>query len=88
MDFSPVRLGTRLATVRKTRRLLQSSNADEVKAKLPRHLQRAMELGSEKGASSWLSALPIEDHGFALHKSDFRDALCLRYNWQPSQLAT
>ena len=74
------------ATVRKTRRLLQSRNADEVKAKLPRHLQRAMELGSEKGASSWLSALPIEDHGFALHKSDFRDALCLRYNWQASQL--
>ena len=25
-------------------------------------------LSSEKGASSWLSVLPIEEHGFALHK--------------------
>ena len=30
---------------------------------------------SEKGALSWLSALPVEEHGFALHKGAFRDAL-------------
>ena len=35
----------------------------------------------EKGASSWLSAIPIEQHGFALHKTDFADALCLRSGW-------
>jgi len=35
-----------------------------------------------------LSALPIEEHGFALHKAAFRDALCLRYGWLPSGLAT
>ncbi len=45
-----------------------------------------MELGSEKGASSWLSALPIEEHGFALYKGTFRDALCMRYNYQPTHL--
>ena len=52
-------------------------------------VQRCVELSQEKGASVWLTALPIENHGFALHKSAFRDALCLRYNWplnnQPSQ---
>ena len=26
---------------------------------------------SEKSASSWLSALPVEEHGFALHKGAF-----------------
>ena len=31
----------------------------EVKARLPKHLQRATELGSEKGAHNWLTALPI-----------------------------
>ena len=41
-------------------------------------------LASEKGASSWLSVLPVEKHGFALHKSAFRDALCLWYGWLPS----
>ena len=41
---------------------------------------------SEKGASSWLSALPVEEHGFALHKGALRDALFLRYGWLPSGL--
>ena len=27
-------------------------------------------------------------HGFSLHKSAFRDALCLRYGWQPQLLPT
>jgi len=35
---------------------------------------------SEKGASSWLSTLPIAEHGFALLKGAFRDALCMRYD--------
>ncbi len=37
----------------------------------------SMDLASEKGASIWLSALPIQAHGFALTKSAFRDALQL-----------
>ena len=45
-----------------------------------------MELSSEKGASSWLSVLPINDHDFALHKGAFHDATCLRYNWHPPHL--
>ena len=49
-------------------------------------MKRALEVSKEKGASSWLSALPITEHGFALHKGAFRDALCLRYGWQPPLL--
>ena len=41
---------------------------------------------TEKGASSWLSTLPISEHGFALHKGAFRDALCLWYGWHPAHL--
>ena len=33
----------------------------------------------EKGASSWLSVLPMDDHGFSLHKGAFKDAICLCY---------
>ena len=25
---------------------------------------------------------PLEEHGFYLHKGEFRDALCLRYGWK------
>ena len=39
-----------------------------------------LELASEKGASSWLTALPIEEFGYLLNKQQFTDALCLRYN--------
>ena len=35
-----------------------------------------------KGASTWLSVLQIAQHGFDLHKSAFRDALCLGCGWQ------
>ena len=45
-----------------------------------------LETATEKGASSWLSTLPVSEHGFALHKGAFRDALCLRYGWRPSRL--
>ena len=40
-----------------------------------------MTIAKERGASSWLSARPVEEHGFALHKAAFRDAIALRYGW-------
>ena len=42
-----------------------------------------MELAGEKRASSWLSVVPVGEHNLDLHKSSFRDALCMRYGWQP-----
>ena len=44
-------------------------------------LHRSILLSSESGSSSWLMVLPLTEHGFALHKGAFRDALCLRYGW-------
>ena len=46
----------------------------------PQSLQRCFDQHCEKGLSSWLSALPIADHGFHLNKGEFCDALCLRYD--------
>ena len=43
-----------------------------------------MALAQESGFSSWLTALPVAEFGFTLHKSAFRDTLCLRYGWLPS----
>ena len=47
-----------------------------------------MTLAQEKGASSWLTTLPINEFGFALHKGAFRDALALRYGWLPLHAPT
>ena len=68
------------------RRQQEQVTADLLKSQLPTHLQRALAVSSEKGASSWLSVPPIAEHGFALHKGAFQDALCLRYGWHPSNL--
>ena len=43
-------------------------------------LNKTVQQAKQKGASSWLNALPIEDHGFTLTKGEFHDALALRYN--------
>ena len=51
-------------------------------------MRKDLKVSSEKGASSWLSALPVAEHGFALHKGAFRDALGLCYGWRPSGLPT
>ena len=51
-------------------------------------LQRAMDLASERGVSSWLTVLPLEEHHFVLHKQAFKDALALRYGWLPSMVPT
>ena len=62
-----------------------SSEFNEVYENLPVSLQRAIDLTTEKGSSTWLTALPLTEHGFALHKGAFHDALALRYGWPPSE---
>ena len=55
---------------------------------IPDTLQKSVELAFEKGASTWLTTLPIEEHGFSLHKQAFRNALCVCYGWTPTRLPT
>ena len=45
-------------------------------------LKQNLELAREKGSGSWLTALPIQNLGYALNKQEFRDGLCLRYGWK------
>ena len=69
-----------------SKRQAVEERATSVCDSLPSDLKCMISLLSEKGASPWLSALPVEEHGFALHKGAFRDALFLRYGWLPSGL--
>ncbi len=56
--------------------------ANEIRESLTPPMQLATDL------ASWLTALLLEEHGFALHKTAFRDAIALRYGWSPSQIPT
>ena len=74
--------------VRKLKRDQSKQDAERLKQSLSTSLQRSMDLTQEKGASTWLTTLPIREFGFNLHKGAFLDALALRYNWQPSRTPT
>ena len=50
-------------------------------------LKTAISLAREKGASSWAMARPLHEFGTVLHKRDFRDAVFLRYGWEPPGLS-
>ena len=48
-------------------------------------MQRSMQ-ASERGVSTWLTAIPMTKYGFQLNKQAFKDALCLRYDRMPERL--
>jgi hypothetical protein len=54
------------------RRRHEKTEANLIAERLPPNLQRAIEVSTEKGASTWLTALPLSDYGFNLHKGAFR----------------
>ena len=74
--------------VRTANRLQVKKEVVAVKMKLTKNQQRSMEHASERGASSWLTVIPMAKHGFNLQKQAFRDALALRYGWPPLNLPT
>ena len=51
-------------------------------------LFRAMDLESVSGSLSWLTTLPIEEHGFCLHKGAFVDVLVLLHGWANLNIAS
>ena len=64
--------------IRRDRRTKQDDIAAELQ--IPnKKLKRNMEFAKEKGSSIWLTTLPLEKHGFALSRSEFKDAIALRY---------
>jgi len=58
-----------------------SDKFDDTYKQLTNCLKKCVNIAREKGASSWLSALPIHKHGYALHKCGFIDAICFCYGW-------
>ena len=65
---------------------MTSSNKASLLEGATTSLKRSNELASEKGASNWLSVLPLQEYNFSLHKTAFHDAVALRYGWDPARL--
>ena len=87
MDISKIDKGQmrQLKNAMKTQKenKLQSKMTD-LKIEMNERDRRYFEGAQEKGASAWLSCLPIKDIGYSLNKREFRDAISLRYGWKIS----
>ncbi len=61
--------------------------AEDLSNRLPLDLQRAIKVSSEKGASTWLTTLPIADHAF-MHPSQGCIPRCRmsEIGWTPKRL--
>ena len=62
------------------------SRMESIDSTLPSDLLRSVNQSRDKGASSWLTAVPLVDQGLVLNKQEFRDSLRLRYNMPLSDL--
>jgi len=60
--------------------------AEALKPTLPPVQQLLIETAGEKGVSSWLTVAPLKAHNTVLNKSDFRDAICIRYGLEMQDL--
>ena len=74
-DGAMIRQADALRAGRKTQNESLQNQAKIVHDELGLQAQRSMTLAQEKGSSVWLTALPIDDHGFTFSKGDFRDGL-------------
>jgi len=79
---------------RHTKNRIQEKNAkcknfcDELLEEMTPESQQLIKGAMEKGASSWLSALPIKAIGYALNKQEFTDLICMRYGWKVKGIPT
>ena len=62
------------------------SRMESIDSTLPSDLLRSINQSRDKGASSWLTAVPLVDQGLVLNKQEFRDSLRLRYDLPLSDL--
>ena len=69
-----------ISEVKKRKEEHYKHQRETIMNEVPPSTQRQIELLSEKGASIWLSTLPLKACGYVLNKQEFFDALSLRYN--------
>ena len=74
--------------LRSEKEVILKAEFNEISAALDDKQKKLFECACEKGASSWLSALPLQKYGYVLNKQEMRDAICLRYGWHISETPT
>ena len=85
-DVQSTQLSLRSA-VQRSKSVVMTSTKNALLEQAPPSLKRALALALERGASNWFTVLPVQEHGYTLHKIAFHDAIALRYGWDPVRLS-
>jgi hypothetical protein len=72
--------------IRKAREEAHQEKLDHLRTQMTRAQLRANDIAQMKGASAWLTSLPLEEENFVLNKREFFDALAIRYQWEMKRL--
>ena len=67
--------------ISKANAMRQNEKQKSLMLSLPTDQQKLLKLNQQKGASAWLTSLPLEEHGFHLSKRQFWDSIRIRYGW-------
>ena len=78
---------TIISDIKKNKSLRAESLLSQIKDNVSESMYKLIELSSEKGASSWLTSLPLKEYGFCLNKQEFMDAIAMRYNFKISDVS-
>jgi hypothetical protein len=68
-------------SIRKNIADIDNARTAQVLQQLSPQMQRAVTVAQEKGASAFVTTLPLQRHNFSLSKTEFRDAILMRYMW-------
>ena len=66
-----------LKDLQKSKESWWKDHQEQVQNMMNDHMKRVLLLASEKGASTWLTSLPLKRYGFRLNKQQFWDAVCI-----------
>ena len=68
--------------IRNVREKAHQEKLDHLRSQMTRAQLRANDIAQMKGASAWLTSLPLEDENFVLNKREFFDTVAMRYWWE------
>ena len=72
---------SRKCEIRLSKQSMYSNTSACLRVQLDHASQVSLDLATTRKVSAWLSALPLTEHGFTLHKAVIHNAIALRYGW-------
>ena len=72
--------------IKRERKTKQEQTLTVLRGKMNKNQIRGNDVAQMKGASAWLTSLPIKDENYVLNKREFFDSVAMRYRWDLKRL--